>query len=159
MGKGTEGWRFHSRRSAQRGPCRRRGVRDVPGVPDRRVLRAVAVSVLTMKDFPLGEWRPHDTARCPEDGAPVELRRYLRASKLVKGDRVIVTGTLRQRDYEAQDKTKRTVWEVAVSEVGAALRYATVKISKSRRDSVPVLEDPWASGATPPEPTEDEPPF
>lgn len=104
-----------------------------------------------------GEWQdgPTSFVRC---NAWRELAEHV-AESLVKGDRVIITGTLRQRDYEAQDKTKRTVWEVAVSEVGAALRYATVKISKSRRDSVPVPEDPWASGATPPEPTEDEPPF
>lgn len=78
---------------------------------------------------------------------------------LAKGDRVIVAGTLRQRDYEAKDGTKRTVWEVAVSEVGAALKYATVKVSRVRRDSVPVPDDPWENGGTPPEPQEDRPPF
>jgi hypothetical protein len=35
------------------------------------------VSVLTREDFPLNEWREHDTARCPEDGGKVELRRHL----------------------------------------------------------------------------------
>lgn len=79
------------------------------------------------------------------------------SESLAKGDRAIVTGTLRQRDYETTGGEKRTVWEVAASEVGAALRYATAKISKVRRDSVPPPEDPWAGSA--PNPPEDEPPF
>jgi single-strand DNA-binding protein len=67
------------------------------------------------------------------------------AESLAKGDRAVVTGTLRQRDYEAKDGTKRRVWEVAASEVGAALKYATVKIAKVRRDTVPIPDDPWAA--------------
>jgi hypothetical protein len=31
------------------------------------------------------------------------------------------------------------------SEVGAALKYATVKIAKVRRDTVPIPDDPWAA--------------
>jgi len=102
-----------------------------------------------------GEWKdgPTSFVRC---NAWRDLAEHVSES-LAKGDRAVVTGTLRQRDYEAQDGTKRTVWEVAVAEVGAALRYATVKISKTRRDSVPVAEDPWA--AVPSGPPEDEPPF
>lgn len=104
-----------------------------------------------------GEWQdgPTSFVRC---NAWRDLAEHT-AESLAKGDRVVVTGTLRQRDYEAQDKTKRTVWEVAVSEVGAALRYATVKIAKARRDSVPVAEDPWAAAGQPPAPADDEPPF
>lgn len=81
------------------------------------------------------------------------------SESLSKGDRAVVTGTLRQRDYEAQDGTKRTVWEVAASEVGAALRYATAKVSKARRDQVPVPDDPWAGTDAAPAPVADEPPF
>lgn len=93
------------------------------------------------------------------------------AESLTKGERVIVTGTLRQRDYEATDGSKRTVWEVAASEVGAALSYATVKIARARRDSVPLPEDPRSpagrpassarasSGPAAPADYPDEPPF
>jgi single-strand DNA-binding protein len=104
-----------------------------------------------------GEWQdgPTSFVRC---NAWRDLGEHV-AESLAKGDRAVVTGILRQRDYEAQDKTKRTVWEVAVSEVGAALRYATVKIAKARRDGVPVPEDPWAQAGPPPAPTDDEPPF
>jgi single-strand DNA-binding protein len=103
-----------------------------------------------------GEWKdgPVSFVRC---NAWRELAEHV-AESLAKGDRAIVTGTLRQRDYETSGGEKRTVWEVSVSEAGAALRYATAKISKVRRDSVPVPDDPW-SGAGAPRPPEDEPPF
>lgn len=35
------------------------------------------MSALTYADFPLNEWRGHDTATCPECSGAVELRRYL----------------------------------------------------------------------------------
>ena len=89
------------------------------------------------------------------------------AESFDKGDRVIVTGTFREREYEVQsqhagDSGKRRVWELHVSEVGASVRHATVKISRVRRDGVPLPEDPWADQAPPPAgPSDDsgEPPF
>ena len=108
-----------------------------------------------------GEWQdgPTSFVRC---NAWRELAEHA-AESLSKGDRVVVTGIMRQRDYEAKDGTKRTVWEVAVSEVGASVKYATVKISKARRDGAPVPEDPWANGPGGPQdsdaPLDDEPPF
>ncbi|MGI8446962.1 MAG: single-stranded DNA-binding protein [Streptosporangiaceae bacterium] len=106
-----------------------------------------------------GQWQdgPTSFVRC---NAWRELAEHA-AESLSKGDRVIVSGTMRQRDYQAQDGTKRTVWEVAVFEVGAALKYATVKISKARRDGAPIPEDPWAATGGPADsdaPAE-EPPF
>jgi single-strand DNA-binding protein len=105
-----------------------------------------------------GEWQdgPTSFVRC---NAWRDLAEHT-AESLSKGDRVVVTGTLRQRDYEAKDGSKRTVWELAVSEVGAALKYATVKISKARRDGAPIPEDPWANGPGPQDSdAPDEPPF
>lgn len=84
------------------------------------------------------------------------------AESLAKGDRVMVAGTFRQRDYQAQDGSKRTIWELEAAEVGAALRYATVKITRTRRDQVPVPDDPWAGrqAAPPADPGPgEEPPF
>lgn len=87
------------------------------------------------------------------------------AESLHKGDRVIVTGQLRQRSYEvepqhAKDNGKRSVFEVSATEIGAALRYATAKISKVKRDGSPVPEDPWSASAPVPDgPADDEPPF
>ncbi|MGH3610222.1 MAG: single-stranded DNA-binding protein [Pseudonocardiaceae bacterium] len=55
------------------------------------------------------------------------------AESLTRGARVIVTGRLKQRSYETREGEKRTVVELDVEEIGPALRYATVKISKAAR--------------------------
>jgi single-strand DNA-binding protein len=68
---------------------------------------------------------------------------------LGKGDRVIVTGTLRQRNYENKDGDKRTVWEVRAAAIGADLTRAVVKITRVKRNGVPLPEDPWASAPAP----------
>src|SRR5262245_15520093 len=49
------------------------------------------------------------------------------AESLVKGDRVIVSGRLKQRSYEDNEGVKRTVFEVDVEEVGPSLRFRFVK--------------------------------
>jgi single-strand DNA-binding protein len=92
------------------------------------------------------------------------------AESLTKGARVIVAGTLRQRTYETDskgpgDNGKRSVWEIRASEIGAALSYATVKVTKASRDTVPVPEDPYVTANAAAAPTNsargysDEPPF
>lgn len=53
-------------------------------------------------------------------------------NSLDKGARVIVTGNLRQRSYE-KDGEKKTVFELQVTEVGASMLFATVKVNKAER--------------------------
>ena len=48
-----------------------------------------------------------------------------------KGDRVIVTGRPQQRTYQGQDGTEKTKVELAVDEIGATIKYATVAITKN----------------------------
>lgn len=48
-----------------------------------------------------------------------------------KGNRVIASGQLKQRSYDADDGTKRTVIELTVEEIGASVRYATVDITRN----------------------------
>src|SRR5437764_827475 len=55
------------------------------------------------------------------------------AESLVRGTRVVVTGRLGQRTYQAKDGTDRTVVELEVDEVGPSLRYATTKVNKTQR--------------------------
>ncbi len=45
--------------------------------------------------------------------------------------RVIVQGRLKQRSYEDREGVKRTVYELDVDEVGASLRNATAKVTKT----------------------------
>lgn len=48
-----------------------------------------------------------------------------------RGHRVIATGELRQRNWEDKDGQKRTVLELAATEVGISLKFATAEITKS----------------------------
>ncbi|KUL45872.1 single-stranded DNA-binding protein [Streptomyces sp. NRRL F-4489] len=53
------------------------------------------------------------------------------AESLTRGTRVIVQGRLKQRSYEDREGVKRTVYELDVEEVGASLRNATAKVTKT----------------------------
>jgi len=94
-----------------------------------------------------GEWHdgPTSWVRC---NAWRDLAEHV-AETLGKGDRVIVTGKIAQRDYEITAPggkgapEKRTTWEVRADDVGPSLRSATAKIAKTRRNGVPLPEDPW----------------
>ncbi len=57
------------------------------------------------------------------------------AESLTKGTRVIVSGRLHQRSFETREGEKRTVMELEVDEIGASLRYATVKVNKAERST------------------------
>jgi single-strand DNA-binding protein len=80
---------------------------------------------------------------CPA-GRPVVRRRHLvlqgecvagqaehLADSLGKGDRVMVTGRLRQRSWETPEGEKRSVTELEADEVGASLKWATAKVERS----------------------------
>ena len=55
------------------------------------------------------------------------------AESLQRGMRVIVSGRLRQRNYETKEGEKRTVYEIEVDDVGPSLRNASAKVSKMAR--------------------------
>lgn len=59
------------------------------------------------------------------------------AASLSKGSRVIVTGRLEQREYEASDGTKRNVVEIVADEVGPSLRWATCTVERAERTGAP----------------------
>jgi single-strand DNA-binding protein len=50
---------------------------------------------------------------------------------LAKGDRVMVTGRLRQRSWETPEGDKRSVTELEADEVGASLKWATAKVERT----------------------------
>jgi single-strand DNA-binding protein len=96
------------------------------------------------------------------------------AESLQRGMRVIVSGRLRQRNYETKEGEKRTVYEVEVDDVGPSLRNASAKVTRANRSSGGFSggqaggnqgqgssgsgrpEDPWASDSGG---YSDEPPF
>jgi len=55
------------------------------------------------------------------------------AESLQKGARVVVTGSLRVRNFERQDGSKGTSVEMNVEEVGPSLKWATAKVTKTTR--------------------------
>ena len=57
------------------------------------------------------------------------------AESLQRGMRVIVSGRLRQRNYETKEGEKRTVYEVEVDDVGPSLRNASAKVTRANRSS------------------------
>ena len=56
------------------------------------------------------------------------------AESLQRGMRVIVSGRLRQRQYETKEGEKRTVYEVEVDDVGPSLRNASAKVNRVSRN-------------------------
>ena len=71
------------------------------------------------------------------------------AESLNPGDRVIVQGLLKTREYEKNDGTKGSSTELNAWNVGAELSYATVQITRNeRKDSAgPVLASAPAAAA------------
>jgi single-strand DNA-binding protein len=57
------------------------------------------------------------------------------AESLQRGMRVIVTGRLKQRNYETKEGEKRTVYEIEVDDVGPSLRNASAKVARANRSS------------------------
>ncbi len=55
------------------------------------------------------------------------------AESLTKGQRVIVTGALRIRNFERQDGSKGTSVEINVDEIGPSLKFATAKAERTQR--------------------------
>jgi single-strand DNA-binding protein len=55
------------------------------------------------------------------------------AESLQRGMRVIVTGRLKQRNYETKEGEKRTVYEIEVDDVGPSLRNASAKVNRVSR--------------------------
>jgi single-strand DNA-binding protein len=70
------------------------------------------------------------------------------AESLEPGDRVIVQGVLKTREYEKQDGTKGSSTELNAWNVGAELSYATVQITRNeRKDSAGPVPTPAPVGA------------
>jgi len=80
------------------------------------------------------------------------------AETLTRGTRVLLTGSLRQRDWETTEGEKRTTFEVDVTEIGPSLKWATAQVRKPTRHTTPATgPDPGTHGPAAPE--DDKPPF
>lgn len=86
-----------------------------------------------IRDPQTNEWKDGDTSFFR-----INVWRQLAenvAESLARGTRVIVTGTLKMRQWETQEGEKRSVVEVEATEVGPSLKWATAKMEKNSRQS------------------------
>jgi single-strand DNA-binding protein len=86
----------------------------------------VAVTQRIQQD---GEWRDSDTSFLKVNVWRGQAEHL--ADSLSKGDRVMVTGRLRQRSWETPEGDKRSVTEIEADEVGASLKFATAKVERA----------------------------
>ena len=64
------------------------------------------------------------------------------AEHLRRGQRVIVTGKLRMRSWEAQDGTKRTGYTIEASDIGTSIKGAAANGSRQRDEDQGGQEEP-----------------
>lgn len=102
-------------------------------------------------DKDLGEWKDGEALfmRCSIWRQPAEHV----VESLVKGDRVILQGRLKQRSYETNEGEKRTVYEVDVDEIGPSLKFRITRHGEVSRSTGRRSEDNPFEGSS------DEPPF
>jgi single-strand DNA-binding protein len=86
----------------------------------------VAVTQRIQQD---GQWRDGDTSFFKVNVWRGQAEHL--ADSLAKGDRVMVTGRLRQRSWETPEGEKRSVTELEADEVGASLKWATAKVERA----------------------------
>jgi single-strand DNA-binding protein len=86
----------------------------------------VAVTQRVQQD---DEWRDGDTSFFKVNVWRGQAEHL--ADSLSKGDRVMVTGRLRQRSWETGAGERRSVTELEADEVGASLRWATAKVERA----------------------------
>ena len=85
----------------------------------------VAVTQRIQQD---GEWRDGDTSFLKVNVWRGQAEHL--ADSLSKGDRVMVTGRLRQRSWETPEGDKRSVTEIEADEDGASLKWATARVER-----------------------------
>jgi single-strand DNA-binding protein len=90
----------------------------------------VAVTQRVQQD---GQWRDGDTSFFKVNVWRGQAEHL--TESLGKGDRVMVTGRLRQRSWETPEGEKRSVTELEADEVGASLKWATAKVERSSQRS------------------------
>jgi single-strand DNA-binding protein len=86
----------------------------------------VAVTQRIQQD---GQWRDGETSFFKANVWRGQAEHL--AESLSKGDRVMVTGRLRQRSWETPEGEKRSVTEIEADEVGASLKWATAKVERT----------------------------
>jgi single-strand DNA-binding protein len=86
-------------------------------------------------DKETGEWKDSDPTWYSVI-AWRNLAEHISAS-LTRGNRVIVTGSIRTRQWDDKEGETHYAWELVADEVGASLAFADVKVMKAERETPP----------------------
>lgn len=115
-------------------------VGNLTGDPELRYTpTGTAVANLTVASTPryydkqTGGWRDGDTLFMRANVWRTTAENA--AESLSKGDRVVLSGRLRQKSYQTREGEQRIVYELEADELGPSLRYATTKVNKVTRES------------------------
>ncbi|MFI9353131.1 single-stranded DNA-binding protein [Streptomyces lydicus] len=97
-----------------------------------------------------GQWKDGTAAffRC---AAWRQLAEHV-AGSLTKGSRVVLSGRIRQHNWETPEGENRSMLAVEVDDIGPSLLFATATVERTQRNSPARAEsDPWATDrSTPP---------
>ena len=74
------------------------------------------------------------------------------AESLGKGSRVVLSGRIRQHNWQNEQGENRSMLAVEVDEIGASLRFTTVSINGKRAENGDGSGDPWATDGNAPKP-------
>ncbi|MBF6045949.1 single-stranded DNA-binding protein [Streptomyces sp. NRRL B-1677] len=77
---------------------------------------------------------------------------------LTKGSRVVVSGRIRQHDWQTSEGENRSMLAVEVDEIGASLRFTTVTIT-GKRPTASTSDDAWVTAGAPAAQKTEDPPF
>ncbi|WCD99492.1 single-stranded DNA-binding protein [Streptomyces sp. HUAS 31] len=65
------------------------------------------------------------------------------AESLTKGSRVVLSGRIRQHNWQTEQGENRSMLAVEVDDIGASLRFTTVVINGKTGDKPDASGDPW----------------
>lgn len=80
------------------------------------------------------------------------------AESLTKGSRVVLSGRIRQHNWQTPEGENRSMLAVEVDDIGPSLRFATATTTKATKPGSQPGDDPWDT-ATPRAGGADAPPF
>ncbi|GAB2887482.1 single-stranded DNA-binding protein [Streptomyces mayteni] len=71
------------------------------------------------------------------------------AGSLAKGTRVVVTGRLRQHNWQNEQGENRSMLSLEVDDIGPSLRFATATVQRTKNTQRPAASsnDPWNTAA------------
>ncbi|MER6047554.1 single-stranded DNA-binding protein [Streptomyces sp. NPDC001793] len=92
-----------------------------------------------------GQWKDGTAAffRC---AAWRQLAEHI-ADSLAKGSRVVLSGRIRQHNWQTPEGENRSMLAVEVDDIGPSLQFATATVQRTQRNTPTGANgDPWATG-------------